>query len=192
MTCTIADATIGNTGLGREAIQQLAKHDPSHIFLAARTPSKGEAAVAEIKKAVPSASISFLHLDLASFSSISSAAKAFTSQSKRLDILMNNAGIMATPAGTTEDGYEIQVGLSNVQGLSLLTPTNSLVQILWAMRSVFMHTYFLIPNSKYSKVVSISDRLLISARLSPPLGYTFLYSTQESHLLTLDPFIAAD
>ena len=76
--------TGGNTGLGREAINQLAKYNPSHIYLAARTVSKGEAAVAEIKAAVPNARVSFLPLDLASFESISSAAKTFTSQSKRL------------------------------------------------------------------------------------------------------------
>ena len=79
--------TGGNSGLGREAVHQLAKHNPLHIYLAARTPTKGEAAVAEIKKAVPSAEISFLPLDLASFKSISSAVEIFTSKSKRLDIL---------------------------------------------------------------------------------------------------------
>ena len=76
--------TGGNTGLGRETINQLAKHNPSHIYLAARTVSKGEAAVAEIKATVPNARVSFLPLDLASFDSISSAAKTFASQSKRL------------------------------------------------------------------------------------------------------------
>ena len=104
--------TGGNTGLGREAVHQLAKHNPSHIYLAARTPTKGEAAVAEIKEAIPSAQVSFLPLDLASFKSVSLAVEVFTSKSKRLDILMNNAGIMATPAGTTEEGYEIQVSHS--------------------------------------------------------------------------------
>ena len=104
--------TGGNTGLGKEAVLQLAKHNPSHIYLAARTPSKGEAAVAAIKEAVPSAQITYLPLDLASFSSVSSAVKAFTDQSKRLDVLMNNAGIMATPPQSTEQGYEIQVSHS--------------------------------------------------------------------------------
>ena len=76
--------TGGNTGLGREAINQLAKHNPLNIYLAARTVSKGEAAVAEIQAAMPNARVSFLPLDLASFDSISSAAKTFTSQSRRL------------------------------------------------------------------------------------------------------------
>lgn len=111
---------IGNTGLGKETIDQLAKHDPSHIYLAARTPSKGQAAVADVKKATPTANITFLPLDLASFDSISSAAKEFTAKSERLDVLLNNAGVMALPPGTTKEGYEVQFGTNHV-GHALLT-----------------------------------------------------------------------
>ena len=69
---------------------------------------------------VPGAYISFLSLDLTSFASVAEAAHSFTSQSERLDVLINNAGIMATPTGTTEDGYEIQFG-TNHMGHALLT-----------------------------------------------------------------------
>lgn len=110
----------GNTGLGLESVRQLAAHNPSRIYLASRTPSKGEAAVEGIKKAVPSADIVFLPLDLASFDSISAAAKDLTSKSQRLDILLNNAGVMALPNGKTKDGYEIQFGTNHI-GHALLT-----------------------------------------------------------------------
>lgn len=99
---------------------QLAKHNPKEIFLAARTPAKAEAAIAEIKEAVPNASISFLQLDLASFKSIENAANAFNSRSERLDILLNNAGVMAMPYSKTSEGYEIQFG-TNHMGHALLT-----------------------------------------------------------------------
>ncbi|KAL8763158.1 MAG: hypothetical protein Q9184_000961 [Pyrenodesmia sp. 2 TL-2023] len=112
--------TGGNTGLGKETVLQLAKHRPSQIFLAARTPSKGQAAVEEIKRAVPSTNITFLKLDLCSFKSISAATQEFTSQSPRLDILINNAGIMATPLAETKEGFELQFGTNHV-GHSLLT-----------------------------------------------------------------------
>ncbi|KAL8925012.1 MAG: hypothetical protein Q9208_003696 [Pyrenodesmia sp. 3 TL-2023] len=112
--------TGGNTGLGKETVLQLVKHRPSQVFLAARTPSKGEAAVEEIKRIVPSANVIFLKLDLCSFKSISAAAQEFTSQSARLDVLINNAGIMATPVAETEEGFESQFGTNHI-GHSLLT-----------------------------------------------------------------------
>ncbi|KAL8850222.1 MAG: hypothetical protein Q9221_004821 [Calogaya cf. arnoldii] len=112
--------TGGNNGLGKESVLQLAKHKPDRIFLAARTLSKAEAAIEEVKSAVPSANISYLRLDLCSFKSISAAAEEFKSQSPRLDILMNNAGIMATPLVETEEGYESQFG-TNHMGHALFT-----------------------------------------------------------------------
>ncbi|KAM6504657.1 hypothetical protein FSOLCH5_015392 [Fusarium solani] len=113
--------TGGNVGLGKQTILQLSKHNPAHIFLAARTESKALAAIEDIRKAVPDAApITYLNLDLTSFDSIKKAAKDFHAQSQQLHILINNGGIMATPAGTTKEGYEIQFGTNHV-GHALLT-----------------------------------------------------------------------
>ncbi|KIY48187.1 NAD(P)-binding protein [Fistulina hepatica ATCC 64428] len=95
-------------------------HNPTHIYLAARTQSKAEQAIADIKKDVPDARITYLPLDLTSFASIKKAADLFLAQSSRLDLLINNAGIMATPPGKTAEGYEIQFG-TNHMGHALLT-----------------------------------------------------------------------
>lgn len=111
--------TGGNIGLGRESVYQLAKHNPQ-IFLAARDKAKADATIADIKKELPNAKITFLELDLASFASVKKAADTFEASSKRLDILMNNAGIMACPAGLTKEGYEIQFG-TNHMGHALLS-----------------------------------------------------------------------
>lgn len=110
----------GNTGLGKESVLQLSKHKPARIFLAARTPAKAHAAIADIRRAVPDAPVTFLELDLASLASVQRAAQSFLSQSARLDILLNNAGVMATPPATTADGYELQFGTNHV-GHALLT-----------------------------------------------------------------------
>jgi len=112
--------TGGNSGLGAESVLQLAKHNPSRIYLAARSESKARSAIAEIMERVPKAAITFLELDLSSFASIKAAADTVTNSTGRLDILMNNAGIMATPPGLTKDGYEIQFG-TNHMGHALLT-----------------------------------------------------------------------
>ncbi|KAF2753448.1 oxidoreductase [Pseudovirgaria hyperparasitica] len=112
--------TGGNTGLGQEAILQLAKHKPAHIYMGARTASKAEQAIKEIKAVVPDAPVSHIPLDLTSFESISACAKQFNEKESRLDILYNNAGIMATPMGLTKEGYEIQFG-TNHMGHFLLT-----------------------------------------------------------------------
>lgn len=102
-------------------MRQLAKHNPAHIYLAARTRSKAETTIKELKQENAGAGpISFLELDLASFESIKKAASTFNSSAERLDLLINNAGIMCTPAGTTAEGYELQFGTNHV-GHALLT-----------------------------------------------------------------------
>ncbi|KAK8069811.1 hypothetical protein PG994_006427 [Apiospora phragmitis] len=113
--------TGGNAGLGKEAIYQLAKHKPAHIYLAARSAAKAQDAIKEIQQRAPDAApITFLECDLTSFDSIKSAAANFLSQASELHILINNAGIMACPPGVTKEGYEIQFG-TNHMGHALLT-----------------------------------------------------------------------
>lgn len=114
--------TGGSSGLGKESVLQLAKRGPRAIYLTARTAARGNAAIREIEAAVPQARdiVKFLELDLASFPSIRRAADTFLAQADRLDILMNNAGLMASPPGLTEDGYEVQFG-SNYMGPALFT-----------------------------------------------------------------------
>jgi NAD(P)-dependent dehydrogenase (short-subunit alcohol dehydrogenase family) len=110
----------GNTGLGKEAALQLAKHDPENIFIGSRSNEKGLAAIADIVAIVPNARLTLIQMDLSSLSSVHAAAKKFLAASTRLDILMNNAGIMAVPPQLTVDGYEIQFGTNHV-GHALLT-----------------------------------------------------------------------
>ncbi|PQE07435.1 hypothetical protein CJF30_00007178 [Rutstroemia sp. NJR-2017a BBW] len=112
--------TGGNVGLGLETILQLSKHNPSRIYLVARTQSKAESAIQEIQSKVPNAPISFLHCDLTSLPSVQKCAQEFNSRETRLDLLILNAGVMALPPGTTEQGYEIQFGTNHV-GHALLT-----------------------------------------------------------------------
>jgi NAD(P)-dependent dehydrogenase (short-subunit alcohol dehydrogenase family) len=114
--------TGGSSGLGKESVLQLAKHNPAAIYLTARTATRANAAIKEVDEAVPASKgkIKFLELDLGSFASVKKAADVFLGLSDRLDVLMNNAGLMASPAGVTTDGYEVQFG-SNYMGPALFT-----------------------------------------------------------------------
>lgn len=117
----------GNGGLGKETIRQLAKFNPSRIYLASRSEEKGRDAIASIKSELTSpVDIRVVKLDLTSFESIHAAAESFIADCDRLDTLILNAGIMATPPGKTESGHEIQFGTNHIGHfllVKLLLPT---------------------------------------------------------------------
>ncbi|SMY26213.1 unnamed protein product [Zymoseptoria tritici ST99CH_1A5] len=88
--------------------------------MGARSREKAEAAIASIKVQAPTADITHLPMDLSDLSSVKQAAETFLATSTRLDILMNNAGIMGCPPALTKDGFEVQLGTNHV-GHALLT-----------------------------------------------------------------------
>ncbi|KAH0369844.1 NAD(P)-binding protein, partial [Aureobasidium melanogenum] len=114
--------TGGSSGLGKESVHQLVKHNPAKVYLAARTSQRGNAAIQEIVKDVPAAKgrIQYLEVDMASFASVKRASDLILKENNRLDILMNNAGLADTTPGLTTDGYEIQFG-TNYMGPTLFT-----------------------------------------------------------------------
>jgi NAD(P)-dependent dehydrogenase (short-subunit alcohol dehydrogenase family) len=107
--------TGGNTGIGKETILQLAKHNPAKVYLAARTESKARGAIESIKTALSKpVDIEYLPLDLSSLKSVRQAAEIVNASTSRLDILILNAGIMAVPPGTTESGHDVQLGTNHI------------------------------------------------------------------------------
>lgn len=112
--------TGANSGLGKQSVLDLARHDPKEIWLTARSTAKAESAISDIKKEVPNANIKPLPMDLSSFESVKAAARTFINASDRLDILILNAGCLATPPELTKDGYEMQFG-TNHMGHALFT-----------------------------------------------------------------------
>jgi retinol dehydrogenase 12 len=109
-----------DSGIGKQAITYLAQLSPSEIWLAVRSLDQADVTVANVRRQMPAAKLQTLQLDLASFSSIKGVAAAFLAQTKRLDLLILNAGVMGTVAMRTEDGYEHQFGI-NYMGHALLT-----------------------------------------------------------------------
>jgi NAD(P)-dependent dehydrogenase (short-subunit alcohol dehydrogenase family) len=108
--------TGSNGGLGYESLIHLARHSPSKIYLCARSKEKYDNAMKGISAAVPDSPnfVKYLELDLASLSSVKKAAETFSAENDRLDVLMNNAGIMARPPALTTDGFEIQFGTNHM------------------------------------------------------------------------------
>jgi NAD(P)-dependent dehydrogenase (short-subunit alcohol dehydrogenase family) len=105
LTGKVALVTGGNSGIGYWTSLHLASRG-AHVVLACRSQHRAQAAVAELKSAVPNGSFEILPLDLASFVSVRDAAAAFRAKHERLDILCNNAGIALVPMARTADGFE--------------------------------------------------------------------------------------
>lgn len=108
-----AIVTGSNTGLGFETAAELAGAG-ARVVLACRTPSKAEAAVAEIARRHPGAQVEVLALDLGDLSAIESAAAETRDRFDRVDLLINNAGVMIPPRSTTADGFELQFGTNHL------------------------------------------------------------------------------
>ena len=110
----VAVVTGANGGLGLASAKVLAAKG-AHVVMAARDLEKAVRARDEILAAHPSASLEIVELDLGSLASVEAAAGRIAATHDRIDILMCNAGVMATPQGTTEDGFDTQFGI-NVLG----------------------------------------------------------------------------
>lgn len=115
----VAVVTGANSGLGKASAKALAGAG-AHVVMAARNQDKAQAAHDEILTAHPGASLEITELDLGSLASVEQAADEVAASHDRIDILMNNAGLMAMPQRETADGFEMQWGV-NVLGHWALT-----------------------------------------------------------------------
>ena len=114
----LAVVTGANTGLGFETAQVLAARGAS-VVLAVRDTEKGKRAAARIAGAAPGADVMVQPLDLASLDSIRAAAGELRARHPRIDLLINNAGVMFTPKQTTRDGFELQLGTNHLGHFAL-------------------------------------------------------------------------
>ena len=128
LTGKVVVVTGGNSGIGFGAVRELARKG-AHTILACRSPERGQAAFDVLLAEVPGAKAELMLLDLASLASIERFATEFGERYSRLDVLANNAGIMAVPYGKTEDGFERQVGTNHLGHFAL---TGRLLEVLLA------------------------------------------------------------
>jgi NAD(P)-dependent dehydrogenase (short-subunit alcohol dehydrogenase family) len=112
--------TGANSGIGFHTARVLAEKG-AHVILACRDGKRGADAVARIRAATPDANVETMPLDLSSLASVRTFAREFLARGVPLDLLINNAGVMAPPSRqTTADGFELQIGTNHL-GHFLLT-----------------------------------------------------------------------
>jgi NAD(P)-dependent dehydrogenase (short-subunit alcohol dehydrogenase family) len=140
----LAVVTGANTGLGFETAQVLAARGAS-VVLAVRDIEKGKHAAARIADTAPGANLTVQPLDLTSLDSIRAAADELRAKHPRIDLLINNAGVMFTPKQTTRDGFELQFG------------TNHLGH--FALTGLLLEQLLPLPGSRVVTVSSLAHRL---------------------------------
>lgn len=114
----LAVVTGANSGLGLVTARELARKGAC-IVLACRNQAKGEKAQRAIEMRAPTAKVELAELDLASLGSVRAFAERLRSEHDWIDLLINNAGVMATPHGRTADGFELQFGTNHLGHFAL-------------------------------------------------------------------------
>lgn len=139
-----AIVTGANTGLGYETARVLAARG-ARVVIAVRDTAKGDQAAAKIRAATPKADLQVLELDLGSLQSVRTAAEHIKTDHPRIDLLINNAGVMYPPKQTTADGFELQFG------------TNHLGH--FALTGLLLENVLAVDNSRIVAVASIAHRI---------------------------------
>ncbi|MBP2479131.1 NAD(P)-dependent dehydrogenase (short-subunit alcohol dehydrogenase family) [Crossiella equi] len=109
----VAIVTGSNTGIGYDTAAVLARRGAT-VVLAVRDPEKGKQAAERITASAPGAAVRLQRLDLSSLDSVRTAAAELRDSLDRIDLLINNAGVMYTPRSKTQDGFELQFGTNHL------------------------------------------------------------------------------
>jgi NAD(P)-dependent dehydrogenase (short-subunit alcohol dehydrogenase family) len=128
LTGKVAIVTGGNSGLGFETAKAFVANG-ADVIIACRSLERGEQAKEQILKKNPAGTIKVLPIDLTDLTSLKNFADSFKSHYTRLDILINNAGIMISPFALTKDGFESQMGTNHLGHFAL---TGHLLSLLKA------------------------------------------------------------
>ncbi len=127
-----AVVTGANSGLGLGLAKRLAGAG-ADVVMAVRSRAKGEAAIAEIRREIPTAKLSIRTLDLSSLKSVAALGDELAAEGRPIDILINNAGVMTPPQRQeTQDGFELQFGTNHLGHFAL---TGHLLPLLRAAKS---------------------------------------------------------
>jgi NAD(P)-dependent dehydrogenase (short-subunit alcohol dehydrogenase family) len=139
-TGKLALVTGANSGLGYEVSRGLALRGAT-VVMACRNLEKGEEAAAKIRDENPSGEVRLMQLDLADLKSVKQFVEAFRAGFSHLDLLINNAGVMATPYSETADGFELQFGINHIGHFALTGQLLGLLRNTPGSRIVTVSSY---------------------------------------------------
>jgi NAD(P)-dependent dehydrogenase (short-subunit alcohol dehydrogenase family) len=149
----IAVVTGANGGLGLETARALAAKG-AHVVMAVRNQEKAAAAVEEIRTSAPDAALELVALDLASQASVRAAAEQIIAAHKRIDLLVNNAGVMGIPEAKTADGFELQFGVDHLGH--------------WSLTALLLPALLRAPGSRIVTVTSTAHHMGHAVNLANP------------------------
>ncbi|MCP2330749.1 SDR family NAD(P)-dependent oxidoreductase [Actinoalloteichus caeruleus] len=149
----VAVVTGANSGLGWETARVLAAHGAC-VVLAVRDLDKGRQAMAAITDQVPGAQLGLQRLDLASLESVRAAAAELRDAHPRIDLLINNAGVMYTPRQKTQDGFDLQFGVNHLGH--------------FALTGLLLEAMLPLPDSRVVTVSSLGHRIRADIHFDDP------------------------
>ena len=151
LTGKVIVVTGANSGLGLESSKAFAANGAT-VVMACRNLTKGEKAKAEILQDQPGADLDLMQLDNASLESVKTFATAFKEKYDRLDVLLNNAGLMAIPRTETAEGFEMQLGVNHLGHFAL---TGMLLDVITKTPNSRIHNVS--SSANYSGSINFDD-----------------------------------
>ncbi len=148
LTGKVIVVTGANSGLGFESAKTFAEKGAT-VVMTARNMSKGEKAKTDILQAHPRATVDLMQLDVGNLASVREFVDTFKAKYDRLDVLLNNAGVMAIPRQETPDGFEMQLGVNHLGHFAL---TGLLLDV--------------ITNSPKARIHNVTSRSIWSGRIN--------------------------
>ena len=191
--------TGANSGLGYETALALARSG-AQVVMACRSPQRSQAALQSIRSQAPEAAVELLALDLGSLAGVRAAAQEFQQRFGRLDLLINNAGMMAPPYGRTADGFETQFGINHLGHFALTglllptllaTPGSRVVTVSsMAARGGQINFADLQSDKSYSRYGAYSQSKLANLLFAFELGRRLAAAGRETLSLAAHPGLA--
>ncbi|MAT98592.1 MAG: hypothetical protein CL608_15730 [Anaerolineaceae bacterium] len=143
--------TGANSGLGLESTKAMAANGAT-VVMACRNLRKAERAKEEVLQELPTARLDVMQLDNASLESVRTFAEAFKAKYDQLDILLNNAGVMAIPRQETADGFEMQLGVNHLGHFAL---TSLLLDVIGQTPNARIHN--VTSSANYTGTINFDD-----------------------------------